>query len=440
MKWERTVKTILVTLLLGAMEEVIPPFAHAQPDALVFAQRGVAPILLTAPHAGSEDVPRVTQVRACGTTSPDAWTKDVTEMVVSRLQELLGKRPYVVMARFHRKWIDANRSEDTVCDPGDEDGVSYTDPDAGAHYRAYHGSIRTYVNEIRQKWPGGGVLVDIHGHSRTGEHHVVHRGTRDGATVTRLTKVSGIEALTGRGSIFGRLQAAGYTVYPPNTPPGSPRESLNGGYTVAAYGSHRADGIDAIQVEIGRDLREDQSRRRKFAEDLAGAIVAFSREYLGVTPAEDCLSYDPKNLRVANAGPQGYRVVDGNRWLFLLDKREDAERVLVVAKRHTKTCFIGRGNGRSDGRHIVHYFKGDSGIRTKVAGQDCLSYDTQALRVREEGKDWLLTDGRSRMLMLDDRAQAEAALQLARQHRAHCFVGRDNKRQNRATYVVEYWQ
>ena len=441
MKWGRAVKTILMTLLLGAMDEVIPLFAQAQTEALIFTQRGAAPILLTAPHAGSEDVPRVTQVRACGTTSPDAWTKDVTEMVASRLQEALGRGPYVVMARFHRKWIDANRAEDTVCDAADEDGVSYTDPDARSHYRAYHAGIRGFVDEIRQKWPRGGVLVDIHGHSRDGQLNVVHRGTRDGRTVTRLTAAYGAGALIGPASIFGRLQSAGYTVYPANTPPGNPRETLNGGYTVAAYGSHNADGIDAIQVEIGRDLRDDVSSRRRFSRDLADAIVAFSREYLGVSPPEDCVSYNPGNLRVVSAGSQGYRIADGSHWLFLVDSREDAERLLAIAKRHTKTCFIGRGNGRQDrSRYVAHYFKGDSGIRATIGREDCLAYLPNALQIREEGKRWLLTDGRSRMLVLDDRDDAEPALHVARQHRSHCFVGRDNKRPNRGDYIVQYWQ
>jgi len=52
---------------------------------------------------------------------------------------------------------------------------------------------------------------------------------------------------------------------------------------------------------------------------------------------------------------------------------------------------------------------------------------------------WLLTDGRSRMLMVDDEQDAENALILARQHSQHCFIGRGNTRVDRKAYVVEYW-
>ena len=72
--------------------------------------------------------------------------------------------------------------------------------------------------------------------------------------------------------------------------------------------------------------------------------------------------------------------------------------------------------------------------------QDCLPYNPNSLRIVNEGaRGWLLTDGGSRMKMLDNRADAERALALARRHTAHCFIGRDNRRPNRSDFIMEYW-
>jgi hypothetical protein len=73
--------------------------------------------------------------------------------------------------------------------------------------------------------------------------------------------------------------------------------------------------------------------------------------------------------------------------------------------------------------------------------EDCIAYDADKLHVVNEGsKGWLLTDGRSRMLMLSSEADADAALKLARKHRYQCFIGRDNNRPNRKDYIVQYWK
>lgn len=75
-----------------------------------------------------------------------------------------------------------------------------------------------------------------------------------------------------------------------------------------------------------------------------------------------------------------------------------------------------------------------------IAAEDCLPYDPRSLTIADEGANgWLLTDGGSRMLMLDNQADAERALAVARAHTAHCFIGRGNSRPDRYQYVTHYW-
>jgi N-formylglutamate amidohydrolase len=178
----------------------------------------------------------------------------------------LRTQPYLVAARFSRKYIDANR---------DASGA-FESPRAKPVYDAYHAEIRQFIAQIRQRVPRGAVLLDVHGQS--GDPGVTHRGTRNGATVAALIRMHGPEALIGPKSILGVVQGKGYKVFPSGTPIGSPPEDqrYNDGYTVHTYGSQSPDGVHAIQIEVGRDVRTDSG----FIAALGEGIVVFYRTYL----------------------------------------------------------------------------------------------------------------------------------------------------------------
>ena len=231
---------------------------------LVIARGGTLPILLTAPHGGLEAIPGV-PVRSKGTTLTDAHTIELAEALAGHLAKALGGQPYLVSARFSRKYVDANRAE----------ADAFESPQAKAAYDAYHAKVRDFVAQIRERYPQGGLLIDVHGQSE--DPGVVHRGTRNGATVAALIQKHGPDALTGSRSILGVVQSKGYKVFPP----GAMGEALedrryNGGYTVHTYGSRNPGGVDAIQLEVGRDLRTD----RGFIAALADGIAVFYRAYL----------------------------------------------------------------------------------------------------------------------------------------------------------------
>ena len=73
---------------------------------------------------------------------------------------------------------------------------------------------------------------------------------------------------------------------------------------------------------------------------------------------EDCLPYNPANLRIVNEGASGWLLTDGVSRMLLLDSQQDAQNALILAKRYTKQCFIGRGNTRSNRKdYIVEYWE-----------------------------------------------------------------------------------
>lgn len=246
--------------------------SQAYASGLVTAQPGELPIILTAPHGGREDVPGCdlrTPVGSRFVTGTDLKTDALAERIAAEITRLTGKAPYLLVARFHRKYIDANRRPDEA----------YEGPACGKVYDEYHAIARRFVDEVRAKHPHA-ALFDIHGQARYPDS--ILRGTQHGSTVRALLARSGAAALTGPNSVFGQFAASGYRIAPSNDLPPDARaetQGYTGGHTVVTYGSNRSDGIDAIQLEFGRELRRSNALA-KTAADTAKAIAVFYGSYL----------------------------------------------------------------------------------------------------------------------------------------------------------------
>ncbi len=159
--------------------------------------------------------------------------------------------------------------------------------------------------------------------------------------------------------------------------------------------------------------------------------------------ATDCIPFDPNSLEIVDEGASGWLLQSSTSRMKLLDNQDDALKALAVAQEHTMRCFLGRGNDREDRSRYIHsWFLGDSGMSTEFPGtEDCIGYDPATLQIVDEGATgWLLQSSVSRMLLLDNQADAEAALAAAQMYTEHCFIGRGNDRENRIDYILEYWK
>ena len=252
-------------LFVPVLALLLPWAAHAyDPADKVVATPGSMPVLLTVPHDGDEALGSA-GIRTQGKRVRDLGTQELAQHTADLIEKKTGMRPYLGIAKFSRKFLDANRPE----------GEAQESSDAIPAYRYYHAQIARFVSEMSAKYPGRALLVDVHGQS--GEPDTIFRGTRAGLTATALLKRSGIEALQGEGSLTGLLQRKGYKVFPPiGSPDLKEDRRYDGGYTVFAYGSNTPGGIDAIQLEFGKRVRE----RPGLAEDLAESILAFTGNYM----------------------------------------------------------------------------------------------------------------------------------------------------------------
>jgi N-formylglutamate amidohydrolase len=240
-------------------------------DELLRVWSGMLPIILSAPHGGREPVPGAVIRRGLGipqfTTGRDNNTDELTHKIAAKLEERFGAKPFKIVALFERKYVDANRPA----------GGGYESERGKFYYESYHRLLRDSSAQVRSRW-GRGLLLDIHGQGAEGG--VIYRGTNNGRSVKSLMQRFGAEALNGPKSILGQLHGMGYHIMPPGK--SVQRESqYAGGYIVQTYGSHRPQGIDAIQLELGAQLRSRTNLERTAAH-LADAIAVFAREFLPI--------------------------------------------------------------------------------------------------------------------------------------------------------------
>jgi N-formylglutamate amidohydrolase len=230
---------------------------------------GMLPIILSAPHGGRQSIPGVPVRRGAGVsqfaTGRDNNTDELAETIAVRLEKRLNAKPFLVVARVERKYLDTNRPAESA----------YESREAKPYYDGYHNALQEAHDRVGREW-GRGLLLDIHGQGAQAE--AIYRGTGNGKTVVSLTQRFGTEAITGPKSIFNQLELMGYRVLP-STTESYKEERYVGGYIVQTYGSHHGRGIDAIQLEIGTKLRA-RANLEQTATDLAEAIAVFAQAYL----------------------------------------------------------------------------------------------------------------------------------------------------------------
>jgi hypothetical protein len=246
---------------------------------LVKRHRGTMPVILTSPHGGSETPANVTERTDAATpagcdfvTSRDNETATITEAVTQKILDLTGLSPYAVVARFHRRFIDANRSRN----------CAFNDADARPFYDEYHNRVSSYIRQILDQNQGRGFLFDIHGTQVIEEDPAdIYLGTANGASLLpsferrNLFMQHGLHGLltwvrhpTATGPVFQ------YRVSPANDT-ATETGAVNGGFTVRNYGAL----VNCIQIELASTVRDSGEKQAFVVEDLAFAIINFVRRH-----------------------------------------------------------------------------------------------------------------------------------------------------------------
>ncbi|MEM9365206.1 MAG: hypothetical protein AAGD07_04355 [Planctomycetota bacterium] len=109
---------------------------------MVTAKAGQLPIILSAPHGGTLEVHGVPIRQGHNAKSftrlSDFNTAKLTERIADCVASRMGVRPYVVIANFHRRFLDANRR------PRD----AFESADAEPVYRAFHDALAKARDDV----------------------------------------------------------------------------------------------------------------------------------------------------------------------------------------------------------------------------------------------------------------------------------------------------
>jgi len=128
---------LLFTLLATAI--------RADETDLVTTRAGTVPVVLSSPHGGTKPIPDVavrtrTELPKFQTVR-DEHTAELTEKIAAALKEELGQKPYVVILRAERKYVDVNRPSEQA----------YESELAKPVYDAFHAALRKDCDELREK-------------------------------------------------------------------------------------------------------------------------------------------------------------------------------------------------------------------------------------------------------------------------------------------------
>ena len=139
---------------------------------------------------------------------------------------------------------------------------------------------------------------------------------------------------------------------------------------------------------------------------------------------EDCVNFDPATIRLRQVNGR-WKLAEGSRWLFDFGSNQTAAKKalqVIVRYRMNRTCFIGRPEPS------FTYLLAKGGIPAgPMAGEDCVAFDPQRVRVSKIQNRWKIVQGR-RWLFDFGKKETEARRALATIKRygfaRSCFVGR----------------
>lgn len=217
---------------------------------------------------------------------------------------------------------------------------------------------------------------------------------------------------------------------------------LRGGHIVAVIGFDDAQSCWICKNSWGPTHGNDGCFRIGYGEcGIDNRMYLIQDVYDVIT--RDEISYNPRTLRIVDEGAKGWLLTDGVSRMKMFDTKEDARNGMLVARRYTRQGFVGRDNPRQQRiDYITEYWAGSSGLPweplTKV---DCIAYNpTKVVAEDIDADGWRLKEGSHWMLLAHDLNDALAILRVLERYTKMCFIGRNNHRPNRKSYIMTYWE
>lgn len=285
--------------------------------------KGELPILLVAPHGGTELVYGIASRRNVNRPVANfsyfgaVWTREICLQISRTLKRLSGGRtPYMVLNLAHRRYVDVNREESDAYE------VILNAPRI---YWEYHDFITEYVNRMNVLYDNP-LLIEITGQQELPDYIV--RRTLNGKSVERMVKSYGEkvynqklnkfteayerskihdpkrtkflarmieqfkqqkpqevlgyghEIYTGDNSLIAEIKKRGYRINPALYETDTEQALTTAGdYTLQRYGARDLGNINAIQLVVGSNYRRT-SNYLQTGSDIGSALWEFAQKFI----------------------------------------------------------------------------------------------------------------------------------------------------------------
>ena len=145
---------------------------------------------------------------------------------------------------------------------------------------------------------------------------------------------------------------------------------------------------------------------------------------LFVLPTEDCIKFDPDNVRCNRQGDQWLLMEGSMSMLDFGDSRSECFQARRIIKEYglNSQCFVGRPDAS-----MTYYLANGLAPRGAIAGEDCVSFNPANIQVKQISGRWKIVEG-SHWIMdfADKQSEANTALWIIKKYgfTRMCFVGR----------------
>jgi hypothetical protein len=217
---------------------------------------------------------------------------------------------------------------------------------------------------------------------------------------------------------------------------------LRGGHVVAVIGYNDAQSCWICKNSWGQTHGNDGCFQIGYGQcGIDSRMYVIQDVYDVIT--RDEIAYNPRTLRIIDEGARGWLLTDGVSRMKMLNNKEDARNAMLVARRYTRQGFVGRDNPRQNRiDYITEYWAGSSSLPYEpLTNVDAIPYNpTKVVAEDIDADGWRLKEGNHWMLLADDLNDALAILRVVERFTKMCFIGRDNQRPNRKSYIMTYWE
>mgnify|MGYP002881393748 CR=1 FL=1 len=254
-----------------------------RPSACIEVLPGDLPLVFSLAHDGDLGLPGVLPRRNNSrdphfSTRSARHTREIALKVALTVKTHVGKKPWLVINRLARRYVDMDRTPRTA----------FEHTRAAEVYNGYHRTLKATIAQVKNLF-GTGLLLNLYDQEIFPADICI--GSLQSRSITGLKDKHTASVMDGEYSLGQQLARAGYTLPSFTTRvdrgqgliqdlPAATPLSLDGGQVIERHGSHRPEGIDALSLVFHERLCGPLKERTCLIEALALAVAGFAKAYL----------------------------------------------------------------------------------------------------------------------------------------------------------------